>query len=149
MRKKKQKIKQMRMLNEECLRIRGLIANPKKPQLHTSISFIVDTGATGIAIPAKVAEKLDLEVVGAGKAELADGRLVTCKIAYAYVYISGEGLITLVTFDNVEEPLLGVDIMGLLNLQIDAAHRKILKPIRRFKPEKMILFKAGKHSGLG
>lgn len=119
-----------------------LVANPKNFKKQMTLHFLVDTGCSGSAIPMKVARALELEPVGEGYALLADGTRVKTSIAYVYMRIADEHMFTLVAYDGCDEPLLGVDIMGLLGLQVDVSNKKVLKPLRRFSL-RSILFGKG------
>jgi len=109
-----------------------IIANPKNLKKQMKVRFLVDTGASGSAIPAKIARALKLECVGQGSIILADGSIVETKVAYVYMKINSEHVFTLVSYDGCDKPLLGFDIMSVLGLQIDPAKKELLKPLRRF-----------------
>jgi len=118
--------------DEESMWIEGLVANPKKPKLNTTMKFLVDTGANCILIPKRIARKLKLKQVGIGTLTLADGKQIKCKLATAYIHIAGEHVIALV-FINGNQPVIGFDIMSLLGLHIDLANRRLLRPVRLAK----------------
>jgi clan AA aspartic protease len=119
-----------------------IVANPKMLKKQMKLRFIVDTGCSGCAIPQKLAKKLKLKAIGQGNVQLADGSIVKVKIAYMYMRIGGEHVFTLVTFNGGDEPLLGFDVMSMLQLQLDPHNKKILKPLRR---SKLLSFFLGKH----
>jgi predicted aspartyl protease len=108
------------------------VANPKDLKRRVKLRFLVDTGCSGSAIPEKLARMLGLECISEGYAVLADGSRIKAKIAYVYMRIDDEHVFTLVAYDGCDAPLLDVDIMGLLNLQVDVGSKKIFKPLRRF-----------------
>jgi clan AA aspartic protease len=110
-----------------------IVANPKMLKKQLKLRFVVDTGCSGCAIPAKLAKKLGLKTIGKGNVQLADGSIVKVKLAYMYMRIGGEHVFTLVSFNGGEEPLLGFDVMSMLQLQLDPHSKKILKPLRRRK----------------
>jgi clan AA aspartic protease len=108
------------------------VANPGDMNKRMMLRFLVDTGCSGSAIPLNIAKQLGLQPIGEGYAVMADGQRIHTFIAYVYMRIDDEHVFTLVTYNGCDEPLLGVDIMGLLNLQVDVGNKKILKPMRRF-----------------
>ena len=120
--------------------IPGVVVNANNPDLREKIAFLVDTGAGVTAIPEEVAKRLKLRSWGEIGIRLADGNVVKAWLSYVYIYIAEEGILTLVTV-GADEALLGVDIMGLLNLQVDMARKKLLKPVKRMKIEKIILWR--------
>jgi clan AA aspartic protease len=105
------------------------------------VSFLVDTGASGTAIPRRVAEELGLQCVGEGVIEFADGRRVKTEIAYVYLKINSDHVFALVSYNGCKTPLLGFDVMHLLGLQLDTSKKQLLKPVRRFSLVNFILGK--------
>jgi len=83
---------------------------------------------------------LKLRRMGEVNMVLADGSIVKAWLSYVYLYIAEEGILTLVTVCT-DEALLGVDILGLLNLQVDLARKKLLKPVKTLKIKKMVLWR--------
>jgi hypothetical protein len=84
---------------------------------------------------------LDLECVGNGVVELADGSRLNTKLAYLYLKIDSEHIFTLASYDGCKTPLLGFDVMSVLGLQLDVARKRFLKPIRRVNLVSFILNK--------
>jgi len=108
------------------------IANPLNHNLGKQVLFLVDTGATSIIIPTTLAKKLKLKSVGSGEGILANGSRAQCEMAWVWVNVEGESLlITVIVLDNAE-PILGLDVMKMLQLQIDPSRERLLKPIKRF-----------------
>jgi len=120
--------------------IQGVVANASNSELRENVSFLVDTGAGITVIPEEVAKKLKLRRMGEVNMVLADGSIVKAWLSYVYLYIAEEGILTLVTVCT-DEALLGVDILGLLNLQVDLARKKLLKPVKTLKIKKMVLWR--------
>jgi clan AA aspartic protease len=118
-----------------------LIANPHDLKKQMKLRFLVDTGASGTAIPEKVALELGLECVGEGRVVLADGTRIRTKVAYVYMRINDEHVFTLVAYNGCDSPLLGFDVMSLLSLQIDTEKKRLLKPLRRFKLTNLLFTK--------
>jgi len=120
--------------------IQGVVANACNSELRENVNFLVDTGAGITVIPEEVAKKLKLRRMGEIDIVLADGSIIKAWLSYVYLYVAQEGILTLVTV-GTDEALLGVDVMGLLNLQVDLARRKLLKPVKTLKIKKMVLWR--------
>jgi clan AA aspartic protease len=118
-----------------------IVANPREMKKQFKLRFLVDTGCSGCAIPESLAKRLKLKAIGRGDVQLADGSIIKTKVAYIYMRIGGEHVFTLVTFNGCQQPLLGFDIMAMLQLQLDPHNKKILKPLRRFRLVNFILGK--------
>jgi predicted aspartyl protease len=118
------------------------VANPLDHSLGEEVPFIVDTGATCIVIPTYLAKRLKLKSVGAGEGILADGRKSSCDIVWLHITVDGQGVPTMALVMKNAQPLLGLDVMKMLQLQIDPARERLLKPLKRFTLIKM-LFKKG------
>ncbi len=118
-----------------------LVANPRDLDKKVMLKFLVDTGSSGTVIPRKIAETLDLECVGDGLVELADGSQLKTKLAYLYLQIDSDHIFTLASYDGCKTPLLGFDVMSVLGLQLDVGRKRFLKPIRRFNLISFVLNK--------
>jgi clan AA aspartic protease len=118
-----------------------VVANPRDLDKQMRLRFLVDTGASGTVIPREVAEKLDLEIIGEGVVELADGSQMKTKLTFLYMKFGGEHLFTIASYNGCTTPLLGFDVMSVLGLQLDVARKRFLKPIRRFSLLSFILNK--------
>lgn len=80
------------------------------------VDFLVDTGATGIAIPAALAEELGLDSEGTVTSRTAGG-VVTGRVVRANVELDGGirlGSARLVALPDLEQPLLGMAVLGRL-----------------------------------
>ncbi len=119
--------------------ITGLLANPFDRNRNCTVDFMVDTGANITLIPRPIAEKLKLETTGFVTAEIANGKMVRYEIAYVYLYLDGEGLMLHAAIADTSLALLGCDVIGLLQFQIDVARKKILKPVRLLRVVSMML----------
>ena len=126
-----------RQLIQKCY-----VANPLDHSLSEQVPFVVDTGASCIVIPLKLAKRLKLKSVGGGEGILADGTRAECQMAWLYINVGGDGLPTMALIMKDAQPLLGLDVMKMLQLQIDPARERLLKPLKRFTLIKM-LFKKG------
>jgi len=133
------------MGNEKEVRIRGLLANPANRNLNCTLNFCVDTGASITVIPKKIAKKLKLVKAGTAKIQLADGRIIDNDLAYAYLYVAGEGLMVFAAINSSDQSaLIGRDVMELLQFQVDVARKRILKPVHRFKVVSMLIRVTGR-----
>jgi clan AA aspartic protease len=90
-----------------------------------SVEAIVDTGYGGfLAVPRRVFEALQLDtgMTQSRRVEVADGRLVRSKIAYATVELEGanrevDGLVE--TFEGLTELLIGRRLLSHFRLTLD------------------------------
>jgi aspartyl protease family protein len=85
-----------------------------------AVDFLVDTGATGTAIPASLAAELKLEPIGTVRSNTAggvvDGQLVRVDIELQGGI--GAQRLPVVALPRLgQTPLLGMDILGKLHLQ--------------------------------
>ncbi len=83
------------------------------------VEFLVDTGATGTAIPASLAEQLGLPVVGAVQSATAGG-LVQGQVVIADLELDGgvrADRLRITALPQLHKPLLGMDVLGRLPLQ--------------------------------
>ena len=83
-----------------------------------AVDFLVDTGATSTAIPARLASELGLEAIGRVRSQTAGGA-VTGQVVRADVTLRG-GVVArnlrVVALEGLDErPLLGMDVLGRLH----------------------------------
>ncbi len=84
-----------------------------------AVDFLVDTGATGVAIPAPLARQLGLESQGSIRSSTAGGA-VRGDIVRADLTLEGGVRIDrlrLVALPDLDGPLLGMDVLGRLPWQ--------------------------------
>lgn len=136
-RARKTELEAERQLFQKCY-----VANPLDHSLGEEVRFVVDTGASCIVIPMKLAKKLKLKSVGGGEGVLADGTRTACEMAWLYISVDGDGLPTMALIMRDAQPLLGLDVMKMLQLQIDPVRERLLKPLKRFRLVRF-LFKRG------
>jgi aspartyl protease family protein len=83
------------------------------------VEFLVDTGATGTAIPTALARELGLKPVGAMRSSTAGGT-VNGTVVVADLELRG-GLraerLRLAALPDLAAPLLGMDVLGKLRLE--------------------------------
>lgn len=84
-----------------------------------SVEFLVDTGATGSAIPAALARELGLRSLGSVRSQTAGG-VVEGSVVVADLRLQG-GVVAerlrLVALPELAAPLLGMDVLGRLRWQ--------------------------------
>lgn len=86
------------------------------------VEFLVDTGATGTAIPAALARELQLQVVGTMQSNTAGG-VVNGQFVVGDVTLAGgvkAERLRMAALPNLTSPLLGMDVLGRLRWQQDA-----------------------------
>ena len=84
-----------------------------------SVDFLVDTGASGVAIPATLAERLHLGGEETVRSATAGG-WVTGRVVRADLALQGgvrADRLRMVALPNLHAPLLGMDVLGRLHWQ--------------------------------
>jgi clan AA aspartic protease len=115
------------------------VRNPSNPKLSAALEFLVDTGASGCAIPESLAEKLALEQKGLVDVGLADGRSVKAKATYVWLEIGGRSVYTWCIYGEGFEPILGIEIMEGLGFHLDVPERRALLPLRRLRVNALVM----------
>lgn len=96
-----------------------------------AVDFLVDTGATGVAIPARLAQELGLEPQGKVRSSTAGGS-VTGDVVRADLVLDGGVRIErlrMVALPGLDSPLLGMDVLGRLRWQQQGGSLRIdLRP---------------------
>lgn len=80
------------------------------------IDFLVDTGATSTAIPARLAQELGLSAIGSVTSATAGG-LVQGQVVVADLALEGgvrAERLRVITLSGLGSPLLGMDVLGRL-----------------------------------
>lgn len=83
------------------------------------VDFLVDTGATGTAIPAALARELGLPVVGSARSSTAGG-VVDARIVQGDLRLEGgvrAERLRIAALPDLARPLLGMDVLGRLQWQ--------------------------------
>ena len=91
------------------------------------VDFLVDTGATGVAIPASLADELKLEAEGFVRSSTAGGE-VRGEVVRADLVLDGgvrADRLRMVALPRLEGPLLGMDVLGRLHWQQQAGELRI------------------------
>lgn len=120
--------------DEDCIMVDAKVANPLHHKKMVKAEFLVDTGANGCAISQELADKLELKSCGTVEAVLADGSVKRVSAAYIVLEIAGRKLYAWSVIDSGFQPILGVDVMDVLDVHIDVPKRKVLIPLKRLKP---------------
>ena len=84
-----------------------------------SVDFLVDTGASGVAIPAALAERLHLAAEESVRSSTAGG-WVNGRLVRADLTLEGgvrAERLRMVALPRLDEPLLGMDVLGRLHWQ--------------------------------
>jgi len=84
-----------------------------------SVDFLVDTGATGTAIPASLARELGLAARGSVRSQTAGG-IATGTVVVADLQLQGgvsAERLRMVALPGLAAPLLGMDVLGRLRWQ--------------------------------
>lgn len=84
-----------------------------------AVDFLVDTGATGTAIPATLARRLALPVVGSVRSSTAGG-VVQAQVVQGDLLLQGgvrAERLRMAALPDLEAPLLGMDVLGRLRWQ--------------------------------
>ena len=91
------------------------------------VDFLIDTGATGTAIPAALARELGLPSVGAMQSNTAGG-VVSGHIVVGDLELNGgvrAERLRMAALPNLTSPLLGMDVLGRLRWQQEDGVLKI------------------------
>ena len=83
------------------------------------VDFLVDTGASGVAIPAELAERLGLASEGTVRSSTAGG-FVTGHVVRGDIVLDGgvrAERLRMVALPRLASPLLGMDVLGRLHWQ--------------------------------
>jgi aspartyl protease family protein len=83
------------------------------------VEFLIDTGASGVAIPAELATRLGLVAEGQVRSRTAGGD-VTGQVVRADLELDGgvrAERLRMVALPRLEHPLLGMDVLGRLRWQ--------------------------------
>ncbi|MEM4639889.1 MAG: clan AA aspartic protease [Thermofilum sp.] len=95
------------------------------------VAALVDTGATTLVLPRRVAEELGVKPLGRMVAELADGTMREVDYGAVEVEVSGRRAPVLAAIVEGGEVCLGVEALERLGLAVDPTTGKI-HPTRRF-----------------
>jgi len=106
------------------------ISDPERTRTM-ELEFLVDTSASCMVIPPRIAEELGLRWVKKTRVTLADKREVDAGYAFAYVSLLGrEAPVTALVFDS-PKPRLGTFTLQVLGLEVDPTKEEV-RPSRPF-----------------
>lgn len=91
------------------------------------VEFLVDTGATGTAIPAALARELGLQALGSMQSSTAGG-VVSGQFVVGDLQLQGgvrAERLRMAALPNLSSPLLGMDVLGKLRWQQEAGVLRI------------------------
>ena len=95
---------------------------------NRELDFLVDTGATGTAIPAALARELGLQAIGSMQSSTAGG-VVNGQFVVGDLHLQGgvrAERLRMAALPNLSAPLLGMDVLGKLRWQQDGGVLKIM-----------------------
>jgi len=125
--------------SNEYIVVKGTVINPLNPEKKEKVEFLVDTGASGCAIPTDLARKLELQQMGYVDAALADGSVKRVKATYIAVEINKKKILTWTVYDKNFTPILGLDVMRVMGFHIDTPEKKVLVPLKKLRIKKLRL----------
>ncbi|MBI4603114.1 MAG: aspartyl protease family protein [Planctomycetes bacterium] len=103
-----------------------------KGKRQGTVRFLVDTGATYCLVPEELARKLGLfKTPMRQKVRLADGKTVRLPVAGGLIRLDGREAATWFWIGRCDEPLLGVETLEVLGLEVDPKKRR-LKAVRPY-----------------
>jgi predicted aspartyl protease len=105
---------------------RGIL--PPERVRHARLSGLVDTGATRLVLPERVATALGLPKAGETRVKYADGREATRdKVTSVYLEMLGRsGIFTAVVEPDRQEALIGAIVLEDLDLLPDCMHHRLV-----------------------
>ena len=92
----------------------------------TTVSALVDTGATNTMLPSSLLRELGIEPVERRFARVADGRRVELQTAWARFSIQGRNAVARVSFGPEGEYLMGATTLEDLGMVIDPVDERLI-----------------------
>ena len=92
----------------------------------TTVSALVDTGATNSMLPASFLRELGIEPVESRTARVADGRRVEFQTAWARFSAQGRNAVARVAFGPEDEFLLGATTLEDLGMVVDPVDQRLI-----------------------
>ena len=92
----------------------------------TTVSALVDTGATNSMLPASFLRELGIEPVESRTARVADGRRVEFQAAWARFSAQGRNVVARVAFGPEDEYLLGATTPEELGMVVDPVDQRLI-----------------------
>ena len=95
---------------------------------NTTVSALVDTGATFSKIPSAILKRLKIKPDFTTKVEIGDGRVLRRKVGYVSVRLNGRTAKVPVMFGKRGEiPLIGATTLEILGLAPDPVRHKLVE----------------------
>jgi len=108
-------------------KVQAEVANPLDAARHTTVGFLVDSGAVYSVIPRADLEKLGIEPTGERTFFLANGQAVKREVGEARITFEGQNATCVVLFGQEgDNALLGVTTLENLGLIFDPMRQKIM-----------------------
>jgi clan AA aspartic protease len=110
------------------------IANPRETERQTSVTLLVDTGATYSMIPRQALEQIGIEPVERAEFETADGTRIHRDIGEVAFFWNGKIRTSPAIFgEGTDSALLGLVALESLALEVDPFNKQL-------RPAKLILY---------
>ena len=93
----------------------------------TTVSALVDTGATNTMLPASLLHELGIEPVETRFARVADGRRVELQTAWARFSVQGRNAVARVAFGPEGQYLMGATTLEDLALVVDPVDQRLIE----------------------
>jgi len=108
-------------------RIEAHVENPLEHGKHTTLSFLVDSGAVYSVIPTKTLEELGIQATGQRTFFLANGQPVKRRVGEARIRLQEQSATCVVLLgEEGDATLLGVTTLENLGLIFDPMRQKIM-----------------------
>lgn len=124
---------------EDFVYVNAKVSNPDDPKRSRNLEFLIDTGAAGCALPKAVADELGVEPKGVVDVGLADGRYFRASASYVLLEAAGRKVYTWAVIGEGFEPILGIDVMKILRIHVDAPAKDTLIPLKHFKVHSILM----------
>jgi len=106
--------------------VKTKIGNPEITKV-LEVEALVDTGATLTVIPRKIAESLEIPIVGKNIVETAAGKIEIDR-GRAWIEIMGKGeIVPVLISDVIEKVLIGITVLEILGLRVDPITGKLVE----------------------
>ena len=106
------------------------VGNPATPEVTERIEFLIDSGAVYSLVPAQVLRKLHIKPHSIREFVLADGQVITRRLATAtFEYESRRGDSMVIVGEPGDDALLGATTLGGFGLVLDPFRRE-LRPMK-------------------
>lgn len=92
----------------------------------TTVSALVDTGATNTMLPSSLLRGLSIEPVESRFARVADGRRFELQTAWARFFIQGRNAVARVSFGLAGEYLMGATTLEDLGMVVDPVDQRLI-----------------------